>query len=457
MSDNIKHISLSALAERIRVAVENNSGGEQWVVAEVSSVQVNYSGHCYIELVERANAQQLPSAVCRAVVWSSRYKMIAAYFRNVTGSDIVVGMKILVRCQPSYHPVYGLSLVINDIDPTYTVGEVERVRQQTVAQLQRDGVYDMNHEFALPAVVQRVAVVSSATAAGYGDFCDELGRSAYRFDVTLFQAVMQGEGAENSIIEALGQVAEDEFDAVVIIRGGGSVNDLACFDSYLLCSNIAQFPMPVITGIGHERDVSVADMVACHSLKTPTAVAAFMVERAAAFCSRLDKANQYVRQKSEQVVVNESRRVENASLNLQKIVRQHIHDSSININSLESSLRLAGTMFITRNSARCDTILEWIISKSTSLITEKFNRQRELAAQIRSLATTKITNETHRLELLQISVQASNPRRILKLGYAIVNGGLRSLEGVNIGDELSIEMSDGIIKAKVDDKWQTNS
>lgn len=457
LQNELKHITLSALVERIRIAIESYSGGEQWVVAEVSSVQVNYSGHCYLELVERVAGQQMPCAVCRAVIWGSRYKMLAAYFRDTTGSDLVVGMKVLVRCTASYHAVYGLSLVISDVDPTYTIGEVERVRQQTIARLQKEGVWDMNREFALPIVVQRVAVVSSATAAGYGDFCNELARSAFHFDVTLFQSTMQGEGAEKSIIEALGAIAEEEFDAVIIIRGGGSVSDLACFDNYLLCANIAQFPMPIITGIGHERDTSVADMVACKSLKTPTAVAAFLVECAAAFAGRLSAAEQYIVQRAVQTVMNESQRVENISLYLSKIVKQYIHNSSLKINTLESSLKFSGAAIIKLKVGQCDALIEAITGCAKQKIVEQMTLHQQKKSQIGVLAQGMIAAERHRLEMLEMSIEASNPRRILQLGYAIVNGGVHSLSNIELGDELTVEMADGILKAKVNEKWQKKS
>lgn len=457
LSTITSYISLATYAERIRSAIEDRVESQQWVAAEVSSVQVNHSGHCYLELVERTHGEQLPRAVCRAVIWGSRFKIISAYFRHQTSSDIVVGMKILVNCTATYHPVYGLSLAVNDIDPTYTIGEVERVRQQTISRLKSEGVFDMNREFALARVVQRVAVVSSATAAGYGDFCDELARSAYRFDVTLFQATMQGEGAESSIISALEDASSGDYDALIIIRGGGSVSDLACFDSYELCDNIAQFPLPVITGIGHERDTSVADMVACQSLKTPTAVAAFMIERAAAFDQRLDKAQQYLMQKTMQILVAESQKIENVSLLLQNLVGTCIHDNLMGLSNIESRLTFAATALITRMAVHCDKMADMMKDRARIQLENQIKYHNQITATLRQASSTILTIENHRLEILSIGVETANPRRILKRGYAIVNQGARSVEQLSVGDNMTVELADGIITAKIVEKWQTKS
>lgn len=448
-SAKTKHITLSAFAARIAAAIENGIGGEQWVTAEVSSLQVNHSGHCYLELTERNAGQQMPSAVCRAVIWANRFRAIAAYFRHQTGGDIQVGMKILVRCQASYHPVYGLSLVITDIDPTYTLGEVERIRQQTIAKLKQEGVFEMNRELELPPVIQRIAVISSATAAGYGDFMNELNRSGVRFEVTLFQAIVQGEAAESSIISALGEAAdEEEFDAVVIIRGGGSVSDLACFDSYNLCYHIAQFPLPVITGIGHDRDVSVADMVACLSLKTPTAVATHIVERAMAFLARLDKAEQYIVAKAQEVVMHQSRILDNQSLQLSAVVQQYIHSNTIKINAADSALRFACAAVMERQRNQLINHVQGLERSAGRVVERERELNAKLLEQIRSLATQYIMQQSHKIEMLAMAVESANPRRILKLGYAIVNNGLQSVDGVKEGDILTIEMADGTVTAQ---------
>ena len=287
-----QHITLRELQRRVKAALEGQFALPLWVSAEISDLKVNYSGHCYLELVEKGGDNGVPTAQARAVIWRSQYPRVAAYFEAETGQRLAPGLKILAKVLVTYHELYGFSLQITEIDPSFTLGDLERQRQQTIAQLQQDGVWEMNREVEMPAVVQRVAIVSSANAAGYQDFCKELAKSPYRFETVLFDAFMQGEAAEQSIIDALCRVADrlEEFDAVVIIRGGGSRSDLNCFNAYRLCSYVAQFPLPVITGIGHDKDTSVADMVAHTALKTPTAVAGWLVERMSGIEGWLDNA-----------------------------------------------------------------------------------------------------------------------------------------------------------------------
>ena len=236
------HITLSELQRLVKETLHERFALPVWVSAEISEVKVNYSGHCYLELVEKGGDNGVPLAQSRAVIWRTAYSRIAGYFEAETGQRLAAGIKILAKVAVNYHELYGFSLQITDIDPSYTLGDMERQRQMTIAQLQKEGVWDMNREAPMPAIVQRIAVVSSANAAGYQDFCKELARSAYRFELTLFDAFMQGEAAEESIIEALCNVAArpEKFDAVVLIRGGGSRSDLNCFNAYRLCATWAQ-------------------------------------------------------------------------------------------------------------------------------------------------------------------------------------------------------------------------
>ena len=284
------HISLSELQALIKRGIDNAHPLPYWVTAEISELKVNYSGHCYIELVEKGGANHVPKAKASAVIWRSGYPMIASYFQGATGQVLAAGLKVLVKVVVSYHELYGLSLQITDIDPTYTLGDMERQRQETIRRLRQDGVFDMNRELPLPAAIQRIAVISSRNAAGYQDFMKEISSSPYGFEITLFDAFMQGAEAEESIVRALGEAADraDGFDALVLIRGGGSQSDLGCFNSYRLCCYLAQFPLPVIAGIGHDKDQSVADLVAAVSLKTPTAVAVYLKNGMAEFEAGLD-------------------------------------------------------------------------------------------------------------------------------------------------------------------------
>ena len=246
-----QYITLSELQRRVRQALEERFALPLWVSAEIAEVKVNYSGHCYLELVEKGEGDGVPKAQARAVIWRSQYARIAAYFEAETGQRLAAGMRILAKATVNYHELYGFSLQLLDVDPAYTLGDMERQRQQTIARLQAEGVWEMNRQQAMPAVVQRIAVVSSSRAAGYQDFCNELAKSPYRFCLTLFDAVVQGAAAEDSIVDALSRIAAagEAFDAVVMIRGGGSSSDLNCFNAYRLCNHVAQFP--ATGGDGH--------------------------------------------------------------------------------------------------------------------------------------------------------------------------------------------------------------
>lgn len=271
--------SLFELSSLIEDTLSPLSQSTFWVRAEIASLTTR-SGHAYFDLVEKGE-KGLIAAKMRANCWSNVFGVLSAFFEQETGQRLQTGMKVLLLVNIQYHAQFGLSLGIHDIDPRYTVGDLACQRQETIRRLQEEGVIDMQHTLTLPTLVTRLAVISSAEAAGYGDFVHQLTESGYRFSPTLFPAIVQGDKAETSVLTALKEVArrEKEFDAVVLIRGGGATTDLACFDSYLLAATCAQFPLPVLTGIGHTRDVSVVDMVAFEPLKTPTAVAAFLIHR----------------------------------------------------------------------------------------------------------------------------------------------------------------------------------
>lgn len=411
-----KHITLSQLQQRIKSVIEQGLPLPVWVVAEIAECKVNYSGHCYLELVEKTEstdsraATGVPKAQARAVIWRSQYAMLSAYFESQTGSRLTAGMKILAKVTVSYHELYGLSLQITDLDPSYTLGEVERQKQLTINQLQADGVWDCNREVELPTLVQRLAVVSSASAAGYRDFCQELQRSPYAFRHTLFEAVMQGSAAEESICAALSAIAEreDEFDAVIIIRGGGSSSDLSCFNSYSICSYVAQFPLAVITGIGHDKDVSVADMVAHTPLKTPTAVAAWLDERMALLEGKIDEAAQLVTDAARAKTSAEQLRIE----------------------------RWAG-------------LIRELAKRMCERELSRLTLQQE---QLRAAAERTIERETSRLQLALELVEAHNPQQILRRGFAVVRLGGKAMtqtEGVTCGEQIEIELAGGTLQAEV--------
>ena len=414
MTATTQHITLSELQRHIKQALESALPLPVWVAAEVSELKVNYSGHCYMELVEKSEPTKggtaIPRAQARAVIWRSQYAMLASYFEAETGSRLAVGMKILAKVLVSYHELYGLSLQIIDLDASYTLGEVERQKQMTIAQLQRDGVWDMNHEVELPLLTQRIAVVSSSAAAGYRDFCNELREGGYAFCLTLFDAVVQGQAAEESICRALADVAQrqEEFDAVVLIRGGGSASDLSCFNSYRLCSYVAQFPLPVITGIGHDKDTSVADMVAHTPLKTPTAVAAWLTERMAQQDGWLEEAAMRLAEAATRATQREQLRLERISGEV---------------------MRLGGT-YCERAQSRLAMLREQLSAEVA-----RFIDRRQMF-----LATAEGV------------VEGRKPDNILRMGFAIVRCDGRAVKSAEAlaGREVEIELAKGKVKAKVE-------
>ena len=297
----MKQYSLSELCTEIQEVVENDLLERYWVRAEIASLSTR--GHCYMELVEKAEDNTLAAKV-RATCWNNVYGLLSAYFIQETGQALRIGMQVLVEVSVGFHPVYGLNLNIWNIDPTYTQGDLAKQRQTTIRRLKEDGVIDMQKSLEVPTLVRRVAIISAAGAAGYGDFCDQLtnNRYGYKFELSLFAAIMQGDNAPRSIISALNQIVkeEDQWDIVVIIRGGGASTDLGCFDDYELANHCAQFPLPILSGIGHTRDMSIVDMVVHTSVKTPTAAAEWLIERIeeqieviTLLSSRLQRATQY--------------------------------------------------------------------------------------------------------------------------------------------------------------------
>ena len=387
----VAHITLAQLQGRISIALAEALPLPVWVSAEVADIKINASGHCYIELIEKNEKTGATEAQARATIWRSQVATTIGRFERESGQRLAKGMKILFKATVQHHAVYGMSLQIQQIDSLHTIGDMERRRQQTIEQLQKEGVWDMNRSLPMPLVVQHIAVISSATAAGYQDFMKELAKSAYRIETELFEATMQGERCDESIVTALYAVAErsDDFDAVAIIRGGGSTGDLECYNSYLLAFAVTQFPLPVLTGIGHDKDTSVTDMVAHTPLKTPTAVAAWIDQRAADF----DGALEY------------------CAISLRDICRQATHTATL--------------------------------------------RLEQFSAEVRHLAERTLQGEKQRLDGIANLVANFAPERIFRLGYAIARKegkALQSIESVSIGDGIEVALADGVVNAKVVEK-----
>ena len=383
------HITLSQLQGRITTALVEALPLPVWVCAEVADIKINASGHCYIELIEKNEKTGATEAQARATIWRSQVMSTVGRFEQESGQRLTKGMKILFKATVSHHAVYGMSLQIQQIDALHTIGDMERRKQLCIEQLKKEGVWDLNREQQMPLVVQRVAVISSATAAGYQDFMMELARSNYAIHTELFEAIMQGECCDESIVSALYAIAErsKEFDAVAIIRGGGSTGDLECFNSYHLAFAVTQMPLPILTGIGHDKDTSVADMVAHTMLKTPTAVAQWIEQRAIDF----DGALEY------------------CAITLRDICRQITHGATL--------------------------------------------RLEQLSSDIRHLVERTLQGEAQRLDGLKSLVENFAPERIFRLGYAIARKegkALASVEGIKVGEKIDISLADGEINAIVE-------
>ena len=431
----VSFITLSQLQQAIRQTLCGAFTAPVWITAEIGEMKVNArSGHCYMQLVEKGGRNGGPQAQASAASWAGQYGMLSAFLRWATGRNLEVGMQVLLQVQVSYHELYGLSLRVTDIDPLYTLGDLERQRQETIARLKEDGVFDLNGSLELPLVPQRIAVVSSAQAAGYRDFMKELGGSPYCFRTELFDAVMQGHGAEASIIDALGRIAArmDEFDVVVVIRGGGSQSDLSFLNSYLISYHIAQFPLPVIAGLGHDKDQSVVDMVAARSLKTPTAAAAFLVDRLADFDASLASLGQAIGNRAVQVL------------------EQH-----------RKEVMLVGTLLRERVAAvrmragwRLQSAGETMRAQIRRLMRDGVMRLDAASVQLRERTERIFAAERLRLEQAGRLVGIADPQRILARGFAVVRRGghaLTDASAVRKGERLEVTLQKGKLIVEVID------
>ena len=331
-----------------------------WVQAELSDVRTNYSGHCYLEFIQKDAGGNNLIAKARGTIWSNIFKMLKPYFEQETGQAFTSGIKVLVQVSVEFHELYGYSLTVLDIDPTYTVGDMERKRREILRQLEEEGVIDLNKELDMPMLPQRVAVISSATAAGYGDFCNQLMNNprGYGFRTELFPAIMQGERVEASILSALDAIYErmDDFDVVVIIRGGGATSDLSGFDTYLLAASCAQFPLPIITGIGHERDDTVIDKVVHTRVKTPTAAAEYLIAKMDKCADVLDEMSSRLMQGVRNRLLWEHRRMENLKQRIPNAVYKRIGNAKYALLSAQRDLQMASRQFLSIKKHRLEML-----------------------------------------------------------------------------------------------------
>lgn len=393
-------ISLYELNNLVKQALRRHLPDTYWIEAELSDVRSNYSGHCYLEFVQKDASGNTLIAKARGTIWSNVYKMLKPYFEEETGQAFASGIKVRVCVSVEFHELYGHSLTVVDIDPTYTVGDMIRKRREILRRLEEEGVLDLNKELDFPMLPQRIAVISSATAAGYGDFCNQLERNPYGlvFYPKLFPAIMQGERVEESIIAALDRIyAEMEhWDAVVIIRGGGATSDLSGFDSYDLAANCAQFPLPIITGIGHERDDTVIDSVVHTRVKTPTAAAEFLI-------SCMYESALMLEDYTNRIIGGVEVRMEREKHRLERLTER---------------IPMTTKMYLQRGNFKIETIWQRL----------------ETALQ------HKMIKETHRLSLLEHRVMAASPEHLLKKGYSIT-----MLNGKAVTDASTLKKGDRIV------------
>ena len=388
--------TLRQLNLMVRDAIEMELPDEYWVEAELSECR-EHSGHCYMELIEKDERTNTPVARASAKCWRQTWQMLQPHFERTTRQPLHAGLKVLLRVTAQFHEAYGFSWIVTDIDPTYTIGDMARKRQEIIRQLKEEGVFDLQRELRIPMFAKRIAVISAAGAAGYGDFIRQLEDNEYgfKFEVQLFPAIMQGEQVEQSIIAALNTIYEatapdgnpsGTYDCVVIIRGGGATADLSGFDTLALAENVAQFPLPIITGIGHDRDESILDMVSNTRVKTPTAAAALLIDNLLQVLTRIDSAQQ----------------------------------------------------------------------RMTMAISQRFANQKERLSSLQSiipvLAQRMLSNARHRLELIELQLQGYDPQLLLRRGYSITlhNGhAVRDPQQLKAGDVIETRLEKGTIKSTV--------
>ena len=427
-------LTLYELNNLVRGSLERALPDEYWVQAELSEVREAYNGHCYLEFVQKGNNGRDLVAKARGVVWAGTYRLLKPLFERETGRPLSAGMKVLVRVAVTFHELYGYSLSVTDIDPAYTLGDLARLRREILARLEADGILNDNKELPLPVLANRIAVISSATAAGYGDFRNQLLRNDYRlrFTLRLFPAVMQGERVEESVLAALDAIMaeRDEWDAVVIIRGGGATSDLSGFDTYVLAAACAQFPLPVITGIGHERDDTVLDLVAHTRVKTPTAAAAFLVRHQLEAATRLEALSRDIGQEVMARLERERVRLERLSAALSAVFSQVRVRGEHRLEQL--SLRLAHA---------------W----QQRLADERHGLER-CAARIGQGVASRLERERFRLQLLRQRCEAADPDLLLKRGYSMTfsQGRLvRKASELEKGEEITTRLAEGEVRSVV--------
>lgn len=430
----VKHLSLFELNSLVRDVISMSLPDSYWVEAELSEAREGYGGHCYMELIEKDELSNTPIAKAHASCWRNRWMLIKPHFERITGQHIHAGMKVLLKVHAQFHENYGFSWIVDDIDPNYTMGDMARKRMEIIYTLKEEGVFELQKELALPMFCQRIAVISSATAAGYGDFCNQLADNDYglQFRTRLFPATMQGEGVEQSVIAALDSInAEWEYwDCVVIIRGGGATSDLSGFDTLSLAENVANFPLPIITGIGHERDESVLDMISFQRVKTPTAAAAFLVQHLTDVYARVMDA--------QDTIINH--------------VKHRLQVERMRLDRLSSAIPVQFSLVKTKQGARLDRLMNRLTSELQSKVSTAQRKLEILSQNIQPVLERKMLNESHRIQMLEQRIKSQDPELLLKRGYSITlkdGKSVRRAADLQSGDMIETRFAEGKVNSKV--------
>lgn len=430
----VNHLSLYELNSLVRDVISMSLPDSYWVEVELSEAREGYGGHCYMELIEKDEHSNTPIAKAHASCWRTRWMLLKPQFERVTGQRIHAGMKVLLKVHAQFHENYGFSWIVDDIDPTYTMGDMARKRMEIIQTLKEEGVFDLQKELKLPMFCQRIAVISSATAAGYGDFCNQLADNGYglQFTTALFAATMQGEGVEQSVISALNRINEEweNWDCVVIIRGGGATSDLSGFDTLALAENVANFPLPIITGIGHERDESVLDMISFQRVKTPTAAAAFLVDHLTEVYARIEDA--------QEAIVN--------------YVKRRLQVERMKFERLSTQIPTLFSLVKVRQSNRLDQLLNRLKVKAERIPADGLHRLEMLEARLKEPVARKLERELHRIDMLSQRAVAQDPERLLSRGYSITlkdGKSIKDASQLKSGDEIETRFAKGVAKAVV--------
>ena len=426
------HMTLFELNSLVSEVLENAMPRQYWVEAELSDVNER-RGHLFAELIEKDEDSNTPVARASAKCWASTWYSLKRTFERVTGEQLRTGMKVLLKVYVQFHPAYGFSWIITDIDPTFTLGDLAKKRMEIIAQLKAEGIFDMQRQLSLPMFCQHIAVISSATAAGYGDFCNHLHNNPYGFffKTTLFHAVMQGEQIESSVIDALNRIfdAHEEYDCVVIIRGGGATSDMSGFDTLDLAENVANFPLPIITGIGHDRDECILDMISFHRVKTPTAAADFLL-------SHLD---------------NTSRTIDNLADRMVRSVARYLETERVRMKGISSKIPILFSMVKANETNRIELLSKRIENALRQKTEQENHRLQMLQHTIEVAVRVAIEKERHRLSLLAQKGLSLDPEIILKRGYSItLSGGKVVTDASKVikGEILETKLANGTVLSK---------